>query len=330
MPSSPGFQPPSMPAVAPKPGGPTGPTGMTGALPLDATEGAVRIAKKSGTREALAPTVPLDEKNNTDFRKARRAKPSRAIWYVLAAVLLGGGGYLGYRYQPWVKEKPVAVVAPPPPIEVAPPVEKVEKPPEKPPKPAKTEDDEKMSSAEIDRMLEWARRTAEGGRIIAPPGDNLKELLDRIEKADPGNAGAAQLKSTTTKILSRKGMLALKKGRVDEAVQDLESLAALKPDDASTKRNLARALRMRAEHMLEKRKVAAAFTDVNASLELDPDDTNARIVLADILLAQGKPQEAADEYQRILDGKPADKRARRGLLAANAAKVKPVKKKHPK
>jgi hypothetical protein len=53
----------------------------------------------------------------------------------------------------------------------------------------------------------------------------------------------------------------------------------------------------------------------------------SRVVLADILLAQGKPQEAADEYQRILDGRPMDKRARRGLLMANAAKTKPVPKK---
>jgi tetratricopeptide (TPR) repeat protein len=179
-------------------------------------------------------------------------------------------------------------------------------------------------------MLEWARRTAEGGRITAPPGDNLKELLDRIEKADPGNASAEALKSRTVSLLQRKGTLALKKGRVDEAVVDLEALAALKPDDEATHKTLSRALRMRAEKFVEKHKLQAALTDVNAALELEPDDTLSRITLADILLAQGKPNEAAGEYQRILDGKPADKRAKKGLVAANnatAAKNRPPPKK---
>ena len=325
--SSPGFAPPSAAAGSI---GTAGPSGLTGALPLDATEGGkVRVANKKVTsRATTAPTIALDEKNNPDYRKTRRADSARGLWLGLAAILLGGGGYAAYHYQPWKTAPPPQVK---PPVVVAPPAPptKIEEPPTpKSKRQQKSEDDEKMSPAEIDRMLEWARRSNDGGRIIAPPGDNLKELLDRIEKADPNNAGAQGLRASASKTLSRKGGLALKRGRVDEAVQDLQSLAALKPDDENTKRQLARALRMRAEHMLANRKAAAAFTDVNASLELEPDDTTARIVLADILLAQGKHQEAADEYQRILDGKPADKRARRGLLAANAAKTKPVKKKH--
>ncbi len=327
--SSPGFVPPQSTGGN---GSSAGPSGLTGALPLDATEGGkVRVANKKVTsRATTAPTVPLDEKNNPGYKKARRAGSGRGVWLGLVAILVGGGGYAAYHYQPWKsapppEAKPVVVVAPPPPPKLEEPP-----PPPKTKKQQKSEDDEKMSPAEIDRMLEWARRSAEGGRIIAPPGDNLKELLDRIEKADPGNAGAQGLRAKSATTLSIKSRGALKSGRVDEAVQDLQSLAALKPDDERTKHQLARALRMRAEHLLANRKAAAAMTDVNASLELEPDDTTARIVLADILLAQGKHQEAADEYQRILDGKPTDKRARRGLLAASAAKNKPIKKKHPR
>jgi tetratricopeptide (TPR) repeat protein len=184
-----------------------------------------------------------------------------------------------------------------------------------------------MSPAEIGRMLEWARRTVEGGRIVAPPGDNLKELLDRIDHADPGNAEAKALRTLTATTLQRKGALAMRKGRVDEAVQTYQDLAALNSDDAAARTSLERALRVRAARMLERRKPQAAMTDATAALEIDPDDAAARLVLADSYLALGKSELALEEYQRVLEVQPANKRAKRGLLLAQAAKApKPVAK----
>lgn len=220
-------------------------------------------------------------------------------------------------------DQPKVVVAPP--VEPPKPVEPAPEPP-KPVKEPKGED-EKMSPEAIDSMLEWARRASEGGRIIAPPKDNVKELLDRIERADPGNAGAEALRKSVTATLTRKSQLAMKKGRIDEAVQDYEALAAFKPDDEKVKKLYARALRMRAERFVGARKLQAALTDVTASLELEPDDNAARLVLADTYLGLGKHELAAEEYQRILDGKPADKRAARGLQLALAAKNKGAHKK---
>ena len=327
-----------------RPSSPGLPTGATGALPLDASEGGkVRVAnRKVASRDAIAPTIPLDEKKNAEFKAARTAgKSSNFWWVVLGLGFTAGVGFLAWRYQPWKAPKgdqPISIrpALPPPDPEVTPtpppdPTLKAPDPAVKPPT-AKVDED-KMSPAEVDRMLEWARRTAEGGRIIAPPGDNLKELLDRIEKADPGNAGAAALRTRTSALLARKGSLALKKGRVDEAVQDLESLAALKPDDDKIKQSLSRELRMRAERLLGKRKAQAALTDVTAALELVPDDSSSRMVLADVYLGLGKHELAAEEYQRILDGKPSDKRAMHGLAMANAAnnvKKPPPKKKGKK
>ena len=170
-----------------------------------------------------------------------------------------------------------------------------------------------------------------GGRIIAPKGDCLKELLERVEKADPGNSDANTLRGNHAAVqLGRKGALALRRNHIDESVTDFEGLTALKPEDGHAKHEYARALRMRAERLLERRRPNGALIDVNLSLELEPDNTASRIVLADILLAQNKPTEAADEYQRILDGKPSDKRARRGLQQATMAKVRSnrPKKKH--
>jgi len=202
---------------------------------------------------------------------------------------------------------------------------KVEKaPPVKAVKPAK--EDDKMSPAEIDRMLEWARRTAAGGRIIAPPGDNLKELLDRIDKADPGNAQAEALKQKTTTMLGRKGTLALKKQKLDEAEEDFQALVVLKPDDDWSKGRLARALTLRAQRSLGKGKMQAALADATAALEYAPEDTNIQIALGDVHLAMGKRELAAEEYQRVLDVKPADVRAKLGLARATAPKQKPGKK----
>ena len=192
-------------------------------------------------------------------------------------------------------------------------------------KPVKTpKDDDKMSPAEIDRMLEWARRTAEGGRILAPPGDNLKELLERIDKADPGNAQAEALKQRTTAMLGRKGTLALKKGRLDEAAEDFDALVGLKPDDERSKGRLARALTLRAQRSLGRNKLQAALADATAALEYAPEDTGIQLTLGDVHLAMGKRELAAEEYQRVLDVKPQDVRAKLGLVRATAPKKAPV------
>ena len=132
-----------------------------------------------------------------------------------------------------------------------------------------------MSPAEIDRMLEWARRTAEGGRIIAPPGDNLKELLDRIDKADPGNAQAEALKQRTTHDAGRKGTLALKKRQLDEAERRFPGAGG-----AQARRRLgqgaagAHADACASQRSLGKRKFQAALADATAALEMAPEDTS--------------------------------------------------------
>ena len=189
----------------------------------------------------------------------------------------------------------------------------------------KAKDDDKMSPAEIDRMLEWARRTAEGGRILSPPGDNLKELLDRIDRADPGNVQAEALKRKTTTMLGRKGTLALKKGRLDEAAETFDALVGLRPDDDWSKGRLARALTLRAQRSLGKNKLQAAQADATAALEYAPEDTAIQLTLGDVHLSMGKRELAAAEYQRVLDIKPQDVHAKLGLARATAKKPKTVK-----
>jgi tetratricopeptide (TPR) repeat protein len=121
-------------------------------------------------------------------------------------------------------------------------------------------------------------------------------------------------------------MLALKKSRLDEAEEDFQTLVVLKPDDDAAKLRLARTLTMRSQRALGAKKQQAALADAQAALELAPDDTNTAMQLADVHLAMGKHELAAEEYQRVLDVKPLDKRAKAGLLRAAAPKAKVVKK----
>jgi tetratricopeptide (TPR) repeat protein len=193
---------------------------------------------------------------------------------------------------------------------------------------AKPDHDDQLSDAEIARMLEWARRTAEGGRIIAPPGDNLKELLDRIEKASPGNTGAAELRQKTSVALGRRGALAFKKQRLEEAEDAFRALVILKQEDEWAKNHLARTLATRAERSVERRRFSAAVTDANQALEILPDDVMARLALADSYLALGKREQSSEEYKRVLELRPTNKRAKIGLqLAMAPAPKKPPPKK---
>jgi tetratricopeptide (TPR) repeat protein len=295
-------------------------TGTTGALPLSADEDKIRInSSRVASRETAAETLTMDEKRNADLRAARRQnKWQKRLGFIGGIAFLGVAGLAAY-YK--LQEKQPTVT---PPLTAPTPVKVEKTPPVKTAKPAK--EDDKMSPAEIDRMLEWARRTAEGGRIIAPPGDNLKELLDRIDKADPGNAQAEALKQKTTTMLGRKGTLALKKQKLDEAEEDFQALVVLKPDDEWSKGRLARALTLRAQRSLGKNKLQAALADATAALEYAPEETNIQNTLGDVHLAMGKRELAAEEFQRVLDVKPADVHAKLGLVRATAPTKKPIKK----
>jgi tetratricopeptide (TPR) repeat protein len=304
---------PSVPALPPVR------TGTTGALPLSADEDKIRV--NSSSRLSSAETVPLDESKDPDFKEARLAK--KRPWGLIAGlfVLLAAGVGVWKLLRPTTPEKK------PTPIETTATLERKETRAPDTKKRAVDKDDEKMSPAEIDRMLEWARRCIEGGRIIAPPGDNLKELLDRIDHADPGNAQAEALRAKATNVIQRRGVLALKKNRLDEAQKAFEALTVLKPNNEYARGRLARTLGLRALRSLDKNRFAAAVADATAALEITPDDTGTQLTLADVHLAMGKHELAAEEYQRVLDVKPADKRALGGLARANAAKQKPIKKK---
>ena len=164
--------------------------------------------------------------------------------------------------------------------------------------------------AVVETLEEWARRALDGGRLIAPPGDNLKELLERIDAADPGNATAAALRTRAA------GALRQRAGDGGEGVDDLRALAELDPADASVRARLGRALADRATRRAMKHQIEEALADGAGAVELLPDDAAVRGAYADALWAAGRRDAAADQYRRVLAVNAGDGHAKRRLSEA--------------
>ncbi len=259
----------------------------------------------------------------------RPSRLSRLIGILGGLAFLGAGGYFAYDSYWAHAAKPHPVVAPTTPTDPTSPkpttpktdpgaaaVDPAEAP--TPPTTPTTPADEILSAQQIADRLEWAQRAFEGGRIVAPPGDNLKELLDKIEKASPGNPRATELRNKASAALERRGILAQKKQHFEEAEDAFRALVVLHPDDEKAKERLARTLAVRADLSLEKHRYTAAVADANQALELSPDSVMAHLVLAEAHLATGKREVAAEDFRRVLEMRPGNVRAKKGLAIAMA------------
>ena len=178
-------------------------------------------------------------------------------------------------------------------------------------------------AAEITRLLGEARATTSWKQVQA--------LLDQIGALDPENAEAKALRQTTSSQLQQRGAAAYKKSHWDESIRELEGAVTLTPDDDAAKKGLARSLATRSLVLGEKHKWNAALIDADRAVSLDGESVRAHLGRADAYSAQGKFAPAADEYRRVVELHPGDKRARRGLAIANAQakKAKTPKVKSP-
>ena len=299
----------------------TGPIGIGMPIPDGAPvrSGAIPTVPTSNLADTLEPSAPGVELIDATA-SLRPTGGNRVLGILGGLVFLAAGGYFAWSYlavkpqpQPQPTKSPVAQHSP---------TEGTVEPPKPDPALKKAEEptagEDHASEQDVTSLLDWARRAADGGRIIAPAGDNLKDLLDRIEKKSPGNAVAADLRTKAGAALGRRAVLALKKNRFEEAEESLRALTAIKPDDEWAKGRLARTLALRGDRSLERKRYVAAATDATSALEILPDDVLARDVLGDADLAQGKREQAVAEYKHVLELRPADKRARRGLGTAIA------------
>ncbi len=89
------------------------------------------------------------------------------------------------------------------------------------------------------------------------------------------------------------GDILLKKGRVNEAIAELQQTLAIKPDDAVAYNNIGNAL-------LRKGQVDGAITNYQRALAIQPDYAFAHYNLGDVLLQRGQVDEAILQMQEAL------------------------------
>ena len=109
--------------------------------------------------------------------------------------------------------------------------------------------------------------------------------------------------------LNNLGIIFLEKGRLDDAISNLQAAIDLRPENAPAHDNLAKAL-------LQKGQVAEAMVHYRKFLELEPENVEARNTLGTALIQQGKLGEAIGQWQDALAIQPEN-----GNAASNLAWV---------
>ena len=145
-------------------------------------------------------------------------------------------------------------------------------------------------------LIEWARRAAAAGRYTSPPGDNLVELIQRIEAAAPDRSELQQLREQAAAALNKKAREQLRRRHTLAALDSYHALVALSPTATFPRTELAVQLAATARVIRHEQAITLAKTAV----ELAPKLAVAHLALADVLLSQGNRQSAAAEYRRTL------------------------------
>ena len=109
--------------------------------------------------------------------------------------------------------------------------------------------------------------------------------------------------------LNNLGIIFLAKGRLDDAISNLQAAIDLRPENAPAHDNLAKAL-------LQKGQVAEAMVHYRKFLEIEPENVEARNTLGTALIQQGKLREAIGQWQDALAIEPEN-----GNAASNLAWV---------
>jgi tetratricopeptide (TPR) repeat protein len=110
---------------------------------------------------------------------------------------------------------------------------------------------------------------------------------------------------------------AMRIGRWDQAVRDLELVLRARPDDPS-----AHYWKGVAHRQMDQ--VASGLKHLSRAVELQPGMAAARLQLAALLLGEGRHAEAAEQYERAAALRPLDAEAQRGLeLARERGRAQP-------
>ncbi|MCB9555723.1 MAG: protein kinase [Deltaproteobacteria bacterium] len=172
-----------------------------------------------------------------------------------------------------------------------------------------------LSAAERDRLLEWAKRAAIGGRFLRPEKDNVKHLLDQLEQAAPNDPAVRRFrKRWLPRQFVRQIRAALRAKRDAAAQARYEAWSALFPDAAAPKRGLAQLLVRRGQQALKKKRYRAAQRLAAQAETLFPEGRSHHVLRGDIALKRHRYAAAIAAYRRALSTKKVPASARRVLL----------------
>jgi hypothetical protein len=178
--------------------------------------------------------------------------------------------------------------------------------------------DRPVRGDQTEMLIEWARRATSGGRYVSPPGDNLVELLKRIEAVAPDSSDVLLLREQAAAAINKKARELLHHRRTLAALDSYRALLALAPEAPFPRSELA--VQLAATARVIHRNHDQAIELARDAVQLAPKLAVTHLALGDALLAKGQRGAAATEYRRALALFPAaseHRQALRGLARAS-------------
>jgi len=179
----------------------------------------------------------------------------------------------------------------------------------------------KLSLGEVERLLEWAKRAASNGRFTSPKGDNVRDLLARIDRDYPTHEGARKFRTKTYEQLLRKARRLQRRHRYDGAAALYEASIALFEKRKIPRIRLARLHLMQGRRALARHRYPLARQHARQALAAMPGNIRSLELLGDIAARRRQFKSAAKHFQAALDAHPKSRRHRK-LLQRKLRKAK--------
>ncbi len=186
----------------------------------------------------------------------------------------------------------------------------------------RTEEDEAKLSELKEKQEEYKKKAVEYYVAFAEEGEGDEALYKRITALEPQNAyaltrlgdlyfdrelyveaerwydQAVNADPEMVEAIVGQGNVAMALGLYDRAQDRYKKALALRPDDNTIKLKLA-------EAYLKGKKLSEARPLIEAVLSTSPSNDRALKLMGDLLMAEGKPKEAIDYYERAVERNPA-------------------------
>jgi serine/threonine protein kinase len=263
----------------------------------------VPLADATDTSLVDAPTVGVP---SIPERRSRGLIVAVAVVLLLLASAAGG-------YALWSSDVPAPAVDAGVP-DLGPPDARVKPAPRPKPKSKPKPQPKKLTPEEVDRLVEWARRAAEGRRYTRPRGDNVKELLARVDKDYPDHPSALRLRKRIINRLERSARRAARRKRYSSADSRLRAWIALEPAAEKPQIRLTLLHVAQGQRALARRKYRLAVSHARSALRVIPDSHRALALMGDIHSRRRRYAQALKHYELAAEAPKVSRRYKRKLL----------------